>query len=75
MRAFVQARLPDYMVPAKLIYVSEIPGTLSGKVDRASLLAETRKTDAERLLEKIKGMSEDEVSLLLDGNLSENLHA
>ena len=68
LRAFLQARLPDYMVPARLMFLSELPKTLSGKVDRVSLLRETQKSDAERLLEQVEGLSEDEVSLLLAGD-------
>ncbi len=37
LRRFVTARLPIYMVPSRLVPLTEIPRTISGKVDRMSL--------------------------------------
>jgi amino acid adenylation domain-containing protein len=39
LRAHVGALLPDYMVPARVVPVAELPRTDSGKVDRAALRA------------------------------------
>ena len=37
LNAFVGGRLPDYMVPARYVWLSELPLTPHGKVDRAAL--------------------------------------
>ncbi|HYZ15709.1 MAG TPA: amino acid adenylation domain-containing protein [Candidatus Acidoferrum sp.] len=37
LRAFLTARLPDYMVPARCVVLEEFPHNASGKVDRAAL--------------------------------------
>jgi aspartate racemase len=39
LRAFLKERLPDYMVPAFIIPIDEVPLTHNGKVDRAALPA------------------------------------
>lgn len=36
-RAFLRHRLPDYLVPARFVGMTELPLTSSGKVDRAAL--------------------------------------
>ncbi|MGQ0842104.1 amino acid adenylation domain-containing protein [Actinokineospora sp.] len=65
LRTFVSARLPAYLVPARVLVVSELPRTANGKLDRAALArsAATRpelstqytpaRTPVERLLASI----------------------
>lgn len=36
-RAYLKSRLPDYMIPSKIIIMPEFPLTTSGKIDRKSL--------------------------------------
>jgi amino acid adenylation domain-containing protein/non-ribosomal peptide synthase protein (TIGR01720 family) len=39
LRAYLQARLPDYMLPATFVYLSDLPRTPNGKLNRDALPA------------------------------------
>lgn len=48
-RSALRATLPDYMMPARIVFVDRIPATDNGKFDRAALLRELRDEPAAAL--------------------------
>jgi amino acid adenylation domain-containing protein len=49
LRGHVRALLPDYMVPSRVVPVTELPRTDSGKVDRAALRARPLSRSADQV--------------------------
>jgi len=48
LRAYLQGKLPAYMVPSSWVELQELPLTTNGKVDRKALPAPQRRTEAHR---------------------------
>ncbi len=48
LKAFVEARLPGYMVPARIVRLPELPTSASGKIDRTALPHPETTEDAAR---------------------------
>jgi amino acid adenylation domain-containing protein len=77
LKAFLRARLPDYMVPARFEFLADLPLNRSGKIDRRALesrklerrpdgvIRESPRTDAERRIARIcKGvLAMDEIGI------------
>lgn len=42
----VKARLPEYMVPSRVMFVADLPLNANGKIDKPALLARLREEDA-----------------------------
>ncbi|WP_405559641.1 amino acid adenylation domain-containing protein [Streptomyces sp. NBC_01180] len=53
LREFLRSRLPEYMVPAHLVPIAEIPLTANGKIDRAALPGPSRQSPASRVAETL----------------------
>ncbi len=58
-RKYLQGRLPDYMVPSRIVELSEMPLTVNGKVDRKALPAPT--TGGESIESQQPGTAVEEI--------------
>jgi acyl-coenzyme A synthetase/AMP-(fatty) acid ligase/acyl carrier protein len=70
LRAYMQARLPGYMVPGAVVVLQALPLTANGKVDRKALPGPQDEGYGRRVYEAPEGMSEE----LLAGLWSTLLH-
>lgn len=61
---FLRARLPDYMVPARIVIVPGLPYTANGKLDRDALLLFDRAADLKPAAIEVNGGSDVETLLL-----------
>ncbi|GEM_PF-886567 len=51
LKSFLEARLPAYMVPARIAVVPALPLTAEGKLDRRALLSQQAQADRQRSVE------------------------
>ncbi len=59
LRAFIKARLPDYMVPSAFVILEALPLTASGKIDRRALPAPESTSGSARLRVAPRGPIEE----------------
>ncbi|MEC0241464.1 amino acid adenylation domain-containing protein [Paenibacillus dokdonensis] len=72
MSAFLSENLPDYMVPAKLVQLTELPLTANGKVDRRALPAPAAASYDEQNYKAPAGVWEEGVASLWEEVLGLN---
>ncbi|MBL8095742.1 MAG: amino acid adenylation domain-containing protein [Anaerolineales bacterium] len=83
LRAFMQARVPAYMVPARFVFVERLPLTPNGKVDRQALLAlpaepEAVQPDANAVTDteaRLLGLARDGLGLPITSTASDLVEA
>ncbi|PFZ10492.1 hypothetical protein COL60_10325 [Bacillus pseudomycoides] len=53
-RQYLKSKIPEYMIPARIINVAEIPVTINGKIDQKSLMLMANNQDQESYVEESK---------------------
>lgn len=69
-RQYLSERLPEYMIPSKIIQIEKIPLTINGKIDKAKLLEQEGKMLAVELVDYVAPETEIEIILV---NIIKNL--
>ena len=62
LKSYLQASLPDYMVPSAMVFVDTFPVTASGKIDRLALPAPTASRQVEDTFEPPTGELEERIA-------------
>ena len=73
LRRFLQAKLPDYMVPSTFVILDELPLSPNGKLDRRRLPApDPGRLDGDRVFVAPRTATEESVGLILANLLGRN---
>src|SRR5207249_3673276 len=69
LRAFLQSRLPEYMVPAAFVLLESLPLTVNGKLDRSALPTPQQDAYANRQYQAPQGEFEEILAGIWQGLL------